>query len=238
MVRLWPRELATLGGALETRAPSPTSRVSDRRECFTRILMRTFALASIVLLLGCGPSSSAAPATPAAPAPEVQPPAPRDGLDRTLALARACVSAAPHSGRGLGGTALVLDRYVEIVEADGAWRVTFTEEAPTSDIVGRSVRVDPVAQTCDGAPIATEVTVTGPSLRELFEAAWTCATAQADGAGIGGSPLVRESVALSIDGAATVVRASVAESAPRSIPSGWDVAMRRDGSNCGPMPMD
>lgn len=190
-------------------------------------------------LLGCDPGGSAPPADDAV-APYVdraEEPA-ADGLERVLALARACAGSAPHQGLGRDGSPLLLDGHLAISEADaGLWRVHFTEEEPTSAAYGLPVLVDPLAGTCDGRPVPAPATRSGPSLAALFDAAEDCGEDLARGLGVGGSPLVSEGISLSLRPDGRLVF-SLPEEAPRTRPSGRDLSLDDTGGGCRLEAMD
>lgn len=186
--------------------------------------MSRFPTVLVLALLGCSPEEAEAPP----PAPET--PA-EDGLDLVLATARACAGGAPHFGDGLGGSPLILDHSMVLRPAPGgAWTVHFAEEAPTKAPYGREVRVDPARSTCDGDRVPRPATDAGPSVAALFDAAWQCGTSL-DDQGVGGSPLVREGMSISVHERGRLI-ASIPESERTTTPTGRDVVLERDGTGC------
>jgi hypothetical protein len=188
----------------------------------------------LVLLLGL--AGCATDATPSPPSDAVAPAA--DGLDLLLATARACAGGAPHFGDGASGSPLVLTHAMVIRSVGRAeWSVHFTEEAPTTVPYGLQVRVDPARGTCGGDRMPRPAGEPGASAAGLVDAAWRCATALDDGRGVGGTPLVRDGITLTVRTSGDLV-ASVPETEARTRPTGRDVLLDRTGTGCRPAPMD
>lgn len=171
-----------------------------------------------VWLAACGSPRSALGPEPADGAP--------DGIQRTLWIARQAADIG-RSGSELGPAHSLSPL------GDGRWRVALGEVRP--GLAGNGVErdVDPLRGRCDGSEVVAPVFPGDVSLAALEEQAWACAGALG-GRGVGGSPLVRDSLRLAVVDAG-VYRASYLESAPTTLPTGLDLGF---GRGCERLPMD
>lgn len=209
--------------------------------------IRHLILLAPLALTACGKPAKqpAKPPADAAAATEVEPakaaPARHDtNLYQVVAMARACVEKDPKGLKGASGSPLVLDKYFLIEPTkNGTWKVTFTEETPTTRPYGRSVEIDADEKLCDGAAIAAPAAPAGVSGAETVLAAATkCASAEPfDGHGTCGKALLLDHPTIHhLDGLSWLV--SFPEESPNCVPSGQDLVIAADGSSCSPAPMD
>ncbi len=209
--------------------------------------IRHLVLLAPLALTACGkpakqaakPPADAAAATKVEPAKAAAEP-PGTNLYQVVAIARACVEQDPKGLKGASGSPLVLDKYFLIEPTkEGTWKVTFTEETPSTRPYGRSVEIDAGKTLCDGAAIAAPAPPAGESNAEaVLAAAAKCASAEPfNGHGVCGKALLLDHPTLQYMNASSWL-VSFPEESPTCIPPGRDLVIAADGSSCSPAPMD
>jgi hypothetical protein len=211
---------------------------------------RRLAFASAVFLAACSqPPKQAVPAAhdaesppavpSATPAPEAAPAQPAN-LFQIAAMARECARQRPGGLTGQSGSRLVLDKHYLIEPTEeGTWRVTFTEESPTSRPYGRSFEIDAAAVHCDGVEVtAPEQPAARSDAEAVLARARECAQAKPfDGKGTCGSELLLDQPTIHHHGN-NVWIVSFPETSTKCIPRGQDLVISHDASQCGAAPMD
>jgi hypothetical protein len=183
-------------------------------------------LLALCLLTACSVSPRSSPEAAPRPAAPVQVATPAgDDLGRVLAIARACATA----------RSAAADDFPRLMRGPGGWIVRYFGAGP--DRHDLDLAIDTAAGTCDGRPVAGTFVSSGVSATALFQHALACAAAPPYASkGAGGSALVPARAMLEV--VRDQYRIDIPEAVAESVPSGVELMVRPDRTDCGAVPRE